>query len=146
MKYEICFEPKKCGACAACAIACMDQNDIDVSIGQSPRRVVFDRELPKTGAVLYASASCLHCDDAPCALACPLGCITKDPETGFTVYDQESCVGCRSCEDACPHDAVVFTPEGKINKCDGCVERVKAGMLPACVKSCPTGALSLNRT
>ena len=30
-----------------------------------------------------------------------------------------------------------------MTKCDGCVERVKLGMKPACVKVCPFGALQL---
>ena len=30
-----------------------------------------------------------------------------------------------------------------MRKCDACIERQKAGLLPACVKICPTGALSL---
>ena len=33
--------------------------------------------------------------------------------------------------------------DGKMRKCDACIGRQKAGMKPACVKICPTGALVL---
>ena len=36
-----------------------------------------------------------------------------------------------------------FGDDGKMRKCDACIERQKAGLLPACVKVCPTGALTL---
>lgn len=37
----------------------------------------------------------------------------------------------------------VITQEGKMIKCDGCAERVKHGLEPACVNNCATGALRL---
>lgn len=44
---------------------------------------------------------------------------------------------------ACPYGVPGFGPDGKMRKCDACIERQRAGMLPACVKVCPTGALVL---
>ena len=43
---------------------------------------------------------------------------------------------------ACPFGAPSFDGEGKMVKCDGCVERLRRGMVPACVRVCPTGALT----
>ncbi|MGP8309565.1 4Fe-4S dicluster domain-containing protein [Enterocloster aldenensis] len=132
----------KCSACGACAVACMDQNDLDVTGGVSPFRVVCDLE-DGDGEYEYYSIACFHCDDAPCITACPCNCLSKDGETGFTVYDNTNCIGCHSCAMACPFGAPCYGPDGKMIKCDGCAERVKRGLEPACVRNCPTGALTL---
>lgn len=44
---------------------------------------------------------------------------------------------------ACPYGVPSFGYDGKMRKCDACIERQKAGLVPACVKVCPTGALTL---
>ena len=87
----------------------------------------------------------MHCDNAPCVLACPVGCLYKDEATGLTLFDNTDCIGCHSCAMACPFGAPAFGADGKMRKCDGCVERLRAGEEPACVRVCPTGALSLAR-
>ena len=134
----------KCSACGACAIACIDQNDIDVTKGEKPFRSVLDVETWKDGKPhsSYLSVGCMHCTEAPCIMACPCDCLSKDEETGFTVYDNTDCIGCQSCAMACPFGAPTFI-DGKMKKCDGCVERVKNKMEPACVRICPTGALQM---
>lgn len=141
MSYSITFDPERCVACGACAVACMDQNDVLVQRGQPPLRRAFATE--EGGHMGYFSAACQHCEDAPCIPACPAGCLFKDPETGFTVFDTAGCIGCRSCAMACPHGAPAMDLEGRMLKCDGCNGRVKAGLLPACVAVCPFDALSL---
>lgn len=144
MKYVLVFDPDKCCACNSCAIACMDQNDIDVTVGDVSYRKTFDTEFKtKDGYYCaYISAACMHCQDAPCIKGCPVGCISKDPDTGFTVYDNTNCIGCHSCAMACPFGAPRFRQaDGKMVKCDGCYMRVKNGLQPACVRACTFGAL-----
>ena len=136
----------RCCACGACAIACMDQNDVDIPAGERPFRTVFRQEPERIGACAsYYSVACMHCDNAPCVLACPVGCLYKDEATGLTLFDNTDCIGCHSCAMACPFGAPAFGADGKMRKCDGCVERLRAGEEPACVRVCPTGALSLAR-
>ena len=146
LRFELDLE--KCSACGACAIACMDQNDISPQ-EERPFRCVFLRELPKEQDLKhqfqYYSAACMHCNDAPCINACPVGCLYKDPETNLTLFDTTNCIGCHSCAMACPFGAPGFTTEGKMQKCDGCIERIRHGMTPSCVRACPNGALSLVR-
>ena len=142
MKKYLFFQPEKCSACGACALACMDQNDTDVQQGERPFRHTFTLEGDK-GDLHFYSVSCMHCADAPCVMGCPCGCRGKDPDTGFTLYDTTNCIGCHSCAMACPYGVPTFGPDGKMRKCDACMERQKAGLVPACVKVCPTGALML---
>ena len=90
MKRVFVFDESKCCACSACMIGCMDQNDMDPAAGDPCFRQTFDEELDVEGGQVYCaylSAACMHCGDAPCIAACPVGCLKKDPETGFTIYD-----------------------------------------------------------
>lgn len=137
------LDMEKCVACGACAAACMDQNDTDVDYGCF--RNVFALEETKQGAVNYSyiSSACMHCEDAPCIKGCPSGCLKKDPETNLTIYDNTNCIGCHSCAMACPFGAPRFNQDNRMEKCDGCAERVKNGLKPACVKVCPFFALNV---
>lgn len=136
------LDMEKCVACGACVAACRDQNDTEPEY--SYRSVCALEEKQKDGVkYAYVSMACMHCDDAPCIKGCPSGCLKKDVETGLTVFDHTNCIGCHSCAMACPFGAPQFNEENKMVKCDGCVDRIKQGMKPACVKVCPFFALNL---
>ena len=143
MKKYIVFDISKCCACSACAMACIDQNDIDIAAGEKPYRRALEYELREgsAGECEYLSLSCMHCQDAPCVMGCPTGCLTKDLETGMTVYNRDRCIGCHSCSLACPFGVPSFGADGKIRECDGCHVRVSCGIEPACVRACAFGAL-----
>ena len=145
MKYIFDLNTENCVGCGACSVACMDQNDTDTERGEKPFRVVSTLEQGYRGETRwsYISVACMHCEDAPCIKACPCGCLFKDEETNFTIYDHTNCIGCHSCAMACPFGAPRFNEEGKMVKCDGCNDRVKAGLKPACVKACPFDALKM---
>ena len=72
MKRYLYFDSEKCSACGACALACMDQNDIDIPAGEQPFRHTFTLE-GKTGDLHFYSVSCMHCADAPCVMGCQIG-------------------------------------------------------------------------
>lgn len=147
MKLLFSLDLEKCIACGACAVACLDQNDIDVTKGETSLRTVFSMEEDSGGAVEYRclSIACMHCDNAPCIKSCPTGCLRKDETTGLVVYDNSSCIGCHSCSLACPFGAPHFNKLGKMVKCDGCAVRLQNGLQPACVRVCPTEALAVYR-
>ena len=135
---RILFRSENCAGCNICAIACMDQNDYDPSCGVEPFRKAGLKE--KDGKFIGYSSACIHC--GKCIEICPFECIARDPDTGFVVTDSTECIGCGACVLVCPVDAPKII-NGRMQKCDGCNERVKAGLKPACVRACPTGALTL---
>ncbi len=128
------FDASRCTGCMACVVACQDQNDF-----VTDDTVAF-RHVSHQGEVGH-SVSCRHCVDGPCVLACPMQAIFRRPEDGTVLVNRDMCVGCRSCELACPIGAPKFPEDGKMAKCDLCYIRRDHGMKPACVSTCPTGAL-----
>lgn len=131
----------RCVCCYACVVACNDQHyDVDEE-GPSLRKAI--RYENKAGHIKCMAVGCMHCADAPCLAACPTGAVYRDEKTALVQTDPSLCIGCRSCLAACPFGAPQFTAENKMVKCDGCLSRIRCGKLPACVKTCPSGALSL---
>jgi formate dehydrogenase iron-sulfur subunit len=60
------------------------------------------------------------------------------------VFDQEWCIGCGYCAEACPFDVPRLghgAEKASAIKCRFCIDRVQSGLQPACAKSCPTGAI-----
>ncbi|MDI6799631.1 MAG: 4Fe-4S dicluster domain-containing protein [Actinomycetota bacterium] len=113
---------------------------------------------------LFISQRCMHCAKPSCVNVCAANAIKKDEETGFVLIDQDRCIGCKNCHYACPFwggvprirerlskeevdwlGADKIIPGGRragvTYKCRGCVDRVKNGLEPACVTTCPTDAL-----
>ena len=144
MKLILDFDAEKCVSCGACAVACMDQNDVEPELQRPLRSVYLNEQEADSGLKFISiSMSCMHCENAPCINACPSGCIYKDAGTGLTLYNNTSCIGCHSCSMACPFGAPSFSAAGKMEKCDGCFVRIQHGLLPACVKGCPFDAIQV---
>jgi len=129
----------RCSGCYSCVVACMDQNDAVPTGGDFMWRDVST--VSGSGKIQYAAIACLHCDDAPCAVACPTGAVFVHEGLSLTGSDKSKCIGCHSCVMACPFGAPKFDGEGKMEKCTGCRIRVENGLVPACVRICPTRAL-----
>jgi formate dehydrogenase iron-sulfur subunit len=62
---------------------------------------------------------------------------------GIVDFQQEQCIGCGYCQTACPFDIPRYSvKDQKAYKCTLCSDRVAVGLEPACIKACPTQALS----
>lgn len=144
MTYAFYLDLSRCVGCQACAVVCMDENDLEeVERDQAAWRQVFAVEsgtFPEV-KVTYVSLACMHCQDAPCLMACPTGAITKKEGIGAILVDPALCIGCHSCSLACPFGVPRFGRDGKMQKCRLCEERVAVGLEPACVRACPTRSL-----
>ena len=85
----------------------------------------------------------MHCVDASCTSACPVGALHKDPHTGAVLYNKDVCIGCRYCQIACPYNVPKFEWDKafpQIQKCQLCAQRIPQGGYAACCEFCPTGA------
>ena len=84
---------------------------------------------------------CNHCDSAPCATICPTDALYRRSD-GIIDFDNQRCIGCKSCMQACPYDALYIDPNSNTAaKCNFCAHRVEAKLEPACVIVCPTQAI-----
>lgn len=84
----------------------------------------------------------MHCVDPGCLKACPSpGAIIKHAN-GIVDFNQDHCIGCGYCITGCPFDIPrISQKDHKAYKCTLCSDRVAVGLEPACVKTCPTGAI-----
>jgi DMSO reductase iron-sulfur subunit len=143
MEKTIYLDLERCAGCGACAVACMDQNDIFPEKGQVSFRKIYQVEKGQypDASIHHFSMACLHCEDSPCIIACPTGAIAKDEKTTAVIVNRDLCIGCHSCALACPFGVPRYDLEDKMQKCNLCAERVESGLEPACVKVCPFKAL-----
>ncbi len=72
----------------------------------------------------FVSLACNHCSSPACVANCPTGAMQKDEETGIVWTDHDVCIGCKTCETACPYGAPTYgEEEGYMLKCDMCRAR-----------------------
>jgi len=77
----------ECMGCHACEVACKQEH----GLGVGPKVIQAIERAP-----YFKPLFCHHCDDAPCALACPEDAIAKDLKTGVVLVDSEKCNGCNA--------------------------------------------------
>lgn len=141
MVYHIKLDKEKCIGCYACHTACLDAHH-----GPGEEQAKSCRTIEKViqdGFQKNICPGCIHC--GKCMEVCPVQAIYRDEETGFVLTQKEKCIGCKKCETVCPMHVIHFDAFGKMEKCDGCIERVREGREPACVRVCIPGALSLEK-
>ncbi|MFP6615391.1 MAG: cyclic nucleotide-binding domain-containing protein [Candidatus Hydrogenedentota bacterium] len=139
----------RCTRCDDCVGACADAHD------GNPR---FVRQGPVSNHVMVVNA-CMHCVDPVCMIGCPTGAIHRESQGGQVVINTETCIGCSTCYNNCPYDAIRMVtvrdnrgefritalgadagkPVYKATKCDLCVD-LQGG--PACVRACPHDAMA----
>jgi len=125
------------------------QNPEDLSF--STYKVVRFSEMEEEGTVkwYFFPDQCRHCLEPPCqstAESAGSKAITKDEATGAVLYSPKVKVKAadfKTIRESCPYDIPRWNERtGGMTKCTMCFDRLREGMLPACVKTCPTGAMS----
>jgi len=125
--------PLSCTGCGICVATCSLVKTGEVGIDAARLRVERN---PFAGR--FKPVVCLQCPIPYCMKACEKGAISISPENGSVVICEADCIGCRACQKACPYGVIVFDEKSeKSYKCDLCQGN------PACVESCPAGALGI---
>lgn len=141
-KYYLFQDAKKCIGCHSCAIACKSYKRLPVGPKISEVVTIGPKLVGGLPKAAFTFMPCFHCENPWCVAACPTGAMQKRTEDGIVLVDPNLCVGCKSCMIACPWGAPQWNEEtGKVVKCDYCMERVDAGLKPACVTVCTTHCL-----
>ena len=124
----------------------------------------YDRPKVPNENRYYMPVQCHQCANPPCVKVCPIEATWQEKD-GVVVIDYDWCIGCRYCEAACPYWARRFNftepsfadpqedlnknmsylsnrprAKGVMEKCHFCLQRTRAGRLPACLEVCPVGA------
>ncbi len=145
----------RCIGCRGCQVACKQWNERSVKKTVTYGNFTNPPELNSecytniryveqdSGEVpvwSFVKNQCLHCKNPACASVCPVEALKKT-EAGPVTYNFSRCIGCRYCMLACPFYIPKYEWEKAIpwvRKCTFCSDRIANGLVPACIKVCPT--------
>ena len=151
-----------CTGCRGCQIACKQWHDLpaeetkNVGSYQNPQDLSFEtyklvrmKEEDIDGKLrwLFFPDQCRHCSEAPCLeTAGDPSAIFKDKASGAIIYTTNTKHSdAKEIIEACPYNIPRKNAQGVLAKCDMCLDRVQNGLKPACVKTCPTGAMQFGK-
>ncbi len=140
MQYAMVIDARKCVGCHACTIACKTEFEVPLGKHRSWVEEVEKGSYPDVSRS-FLPRLCNQCSKPQCVTVCPTGATYKREEDGIVVIDEDVCIGCKYCMQACPYDARFINPRtGTADKCDFCLHRVENGLEPSCVNTCQAGA------
>jgi Fe-S-cluster-containing dehydrogenase component/formate-dependent nitrite reductase membrane component NrfD len=140
MRYGFVIDQRKCVGCHACTVACKEENGVPLGVNRTWVKYIEKGTFPDTRRY-FTVLRCNHCDEAPCVTICPTVALYRRPD-GIVDFDGARCIGCKSCMQACPYDALYIDPETQTAaKCHYCAHRVEVGLEPACAIVCPVQAI-----
>ena len=140
VNYGFVIDNRSCIGCHACTVACKSEHDVPIGVNRTHVKYVETGTYPDSSRE-FSVHRCNHCEDAPCTTICPTTALYTR-EDGIVDFDDERCIGCKSCMQACPYDALYIDPnKGTAAKCNYCAHRIENSYEPACVIVCPTESI-----
>jgi len=140
------YEPfiTDCVMCKTCELVCSTYRERETNPALARIHVIF-KELDWVEGKSDTTVELNICRQCPgiaaCMSVCPVeGAVYRDENTGAVLVNDDLCIRCNKCVDACPYDAIWFSKrKDKILKCDLC------GGEPKCVEWCPVQCLQYER-
>ncbi len=134
------IDNRTCIGCHACTVACKSEHDVPLGVNRTHVKYIEKGEYPNSTRE-FSVHRCNHCEDSPCTEICPTTALFTRKD-GIVDFDDERCIGCKSCMQACPYDALYIDPnKGTAAKCNYCAHRIENSYEPACVIVCPTESI-----
>jgi Fe-S-cluster-containing dehydrogenase component/formate-dependent nitrite reductase membrane component NrfD len=140
MNYGFVIDNRKCIGCHACSTACKSENEVPLGVYRTWVKYVETGTYPDTRRHFQVTR-CNHCANPPCVRICPVEAMFQRDD-GIVEFDNNICIGCKACMQACPYDAIHIDPNSSTAaKCNYCAHRIDIGLEPACVVVCPEQAI-----
>ncbi len=159
------IDTTRCTACRGCQVACKEwnslpanktkqtgthQNPPDLNINNYKLVRFSEHKIDGVVQWYFFPDQCRHCLNPPCMLTANAvvdGAVVQDADTGAVLYTdltaRLSPSDFQDMRDSCPYDIPRRdNATGLVSKCTMCIDRVKANMLPMCVKTCAMGAMN----
>ncbi|MFL2982899.1 MAG: 4Fe-4S dicluster domain-containing protein [Candidatus Neomarinimicrobiota bacterium] len=140
MNYGFVIDNRLCIGCHACTVACKSEHDVAIGVNRTHVKYIEKGIFPNNTRE-FSVHRCNHCSNAPCVEICPTTALYNRSD-GIVDFDNDRCIGCKSCMQACPYDALYIDPDtNTAAKCNYCAHRLDGGYEPACVIVCPVEAI-----